>query len=458
MGLSASAYAQSAAVLGAQLKNLGVAQKDLVPTTDTLIQMGADLSAQFGGSSADAVAALGSLLRGERDPIEKYGVSISAAAVAAELAAKGQSKLTGAAKKSAETQATLTLVTKQTASATGAFARESNTAAGQQARASAEWENAQAALGEALLPAMTAASSVLNKLSGFVKEHTGLVYSLVGVFVTLAVALKVAILYQKLMVAAQVEGSLAAKAVAAAQWLWNAALAANPIGLIVLAVIGLIALIVILWQRSETFRKIVTAAWEAVLSVVKVVWSWLAEKLAGAWKVIQVVARAVGLVVSTYVKAWVTVISAVVGWLRDKLGPTFDWLKSVAGKALQLVLTPLQAMWELFQKVWEVIKKVVDIIGKIKIPEIPSWLNPFDGGKAAPVAPSSAVLRRAPTGLGGRAGSGSSSGGGITVNVNGALDPQAVGRQVLRLMANASARGGRQRLANPRRTGVVIAL
>ena len=63
--------------------------------TGEMIQLGADLAAQFGGSSADAVAALSSALRGEADPAEKYGLALSQTAINAELMAKGQSKLTG---------------------------------------------------------------------------------------------------------------------------------------------------------------------------------------------------------------------------------------------------------------------------------------------------------------------------------------------------------------------------
>ena len=58
---------------------MGVAAGDLAPVTNDLVGLGADLAAQFGGSSADAVAALSSLLRGETDPIEKYGVAIKQA-------------------------------------------------------------------------------------------------------------------------------------------------------------------------------------------------------------------------------------------------------------------------------------------------------------------------------------------------------------------------------------------
>lgn len=66
----------------------------------------------------------------------------------------------------------------------------------------------------------------------------------------------------------------ASKAWAAAQWLLNAALTANPIGLVIAAIALLVVGIVIAWKKSETFRAIVTGALNAVLSVARVVAAW----------------------------------------------------------------------------------------------------------------------------------------------------------------------------------------
>src|SRR6478735_6402979 len=114
VGLASGDYEAMAATFGASLKNMGVATDDLAPTTNDLVALGADLAAQYGGSTADAVSALSSLLRGETDPIEKYGVSIKGADLAAQKAAMGLSGLTGEADKAATSQATLALLTEQT--------------------------------------------------------------------------------------------------------------------------------------------------------------------------------------------------------------------------------------------------------------------------------------------------------------------------------------------------------
>jgi hypothetical protein len=164
VGLARSEYSELAAVLGAQLSNAGFAGEELTGTVDGLITRGADLAATFGGTTADAVAALSSVLKGETDPIERYGVSIKQSDISARLAAAGQDKLTGEALKNAQATAALGLVTEQTTASQGKFAGEADTAAGASQRLGAMWEDLKAKMGEKLLPVIT---DVMN----FVKDE-----------------------------------------------------------------------------------------------------------------------------------------------------------------------------------------------------------------------------------------------------------------------------------------------
>lgn len=73
----------------------------------------------------------------------------------------------------------------------------------------------------------------------------------------------------------QKAGSIAARGLAAAQWLVNAAMTANPIVLVVVALAGLVAIFIIAWKHSETFRAIVTGAFHAVQAAASAVWGWI---------------------------------------------------------------------------------------------------------------------------------------------------------------------------------------
>lgn len=218
VGLAQSEYNSLATVLGAQLKNMGIPLDQVAEKTGWLVNLGADLAAQFGGSTSEAVSALSSLLRGERDPIERYGISINEAAVKAKALSMGlvqasqdaskveaaqiratlaQEKYNAAVKKygedssqaqaanaamitansaleralegtgaeldaNAKMQATLALLTEQSADAQGAFARESETLAGQQQRLNAELENVKTEIGTSLMPVFIDLMSVFR--------------------------------------------------------------------------------------------------------------------------------------------------------------------------------------------------------------------------------------------------------------------------------------------------------
>lgn len=183
LGLAKSEYASLAAVLGSMLKNSGI--EDFAGETDRLIKLGGDLAATFGGTTKEAVEAIGSLLRGETDPIEKYGVSIKQADISARLAAEGLGKLEGSAKTQAEQQARLALLFEKTSDAQGQFSRESDTLSQAQQKLGANWENLQATLGEKFLPIASkvvqwlsdtvsgsnATSDVLQRIGGLYQDY-----------------------------------------------------------------------------------------------------------------------------------------------------------------------------------------------------------------------------------------------------------------------------------------------
>lgn len=162
VGLARAEYAELSSIIGAQLSGMGFATDKAAAKSRTLIKTGADLAATFGGSTKEAVEALSSVLKGETDPIERYGVSIKQSDISARLAAQGLDGLTGKAAKQAQAQAVLSLVTEQTTKAHGAFARESNTLAGQQERLRANFENVKATVGARLLPILTTLFGWIN--------------------------------------------------------------------------------------------------------------------------------------------------------------------------------------------------------------------------------------------------------------------------------------------------------
>lgn len=75
---------------------------------------------------------------------------------------------------------------------------------------------------------------------------------------------------------ATMAAAVATKVITAAQWLWNAAMMANPLGLIILAIIAVIAIIVLLWTKSAGFRNFFIGLWNHIWSFLKMIGSWFA--------------------------------------------------------------------------------------------------------------------------------------------------------------------------------------
>ena len=163
VGLSKNEFNELGTLIGAQLKNGGTAISELAPKTNELIGLGADLSSMFGGTTREAVEALSSALKGERDPIERYGVSLKQAEIDAKAASLGFEKVGGSFSNEAQQAATLALIMEQTKDAHGNFARESDTYAHKVQVLSQQWENFTTGLGEMFLPV---AASALEWLMG----------------------------------------------------------------------------------------------------------------------------------------------------------------------------------------------------------------------------------------------------------------------------------------------------
>ncbi len=138
-------------------------------------------------------------------------------------------------------------------------------------------ENLQESLGKVLLPIITKVSNALASMASFMAEHEKLAKLLVVAVGALGGVLLAAAAAAKIAEAAQVLWSVATKAATAAQWLLNAALDANPIGIVVVALGALVAAVIIAYKNSETFRRIVDETWKAIKAVVLSVTGWFTD-------------------------------------------------------------------------------------------------------------------------------------------------------------------------------------
>ena len=131
---------------------------------------------------------------------------------------------------------------------------------------------------------MDGVESFLEKLGGLIedvpkiiqtfKDWSPLIAGVAAGFVTLKVAMAISSLISAITTA-WTAYKAANEGATIAQWLFNAALNANPIVLIVTLVVGLVAALITLWNTNDGFREAVTAAWDSV----KEAFSNLAESI-----------------------------------------------------------------------------------------------------------------------------------------------------------------------------------
>jgi len=128
--------------------------------------------------------------------------------------------------------------------------------------------------------------------------------------------------------AATVAANVATKTWTAGQWLLNAALEANPIGLVIAAIAALAAGIVLAYKKSDTFRSIVNGAFNAVKNTVSTVW----DKISG--------------ILSKF-KSGISAVGDTAGALKRTISDDFDgiWNKisSLPGKVTGLADDMLKA-------------------------------------------------------------------------------------------------------------------
>lgn len=375
VGLATSQYQDLATVIGSQLKNMGTPMEQVAGQTNELVTLGADLAATFGGTTADAVSALSSLLRGERDPIERYGVSMNEAAVQAQMAEMGLTGLSGEAEKNAKLQATLALLTEQTASAQGQFAREADTAAGAQQIAAAEAENARAAIGEGLLPVYTQLQTILGDVATFLGENATAVTGVVTAVGALSAGVLVVNGALKAYAAVQAIVRGATVLWTGAQWALNAAMNANPIGLIIAAIAAVVAIVIYLWNNCEGFRDAVLAIWNAIKAGAEAAWNWIKQTVMSVVTAVQ-----------AHIELFRAAVELVWNKIKDVAATVWNWIKTnvlriVAAIQLQIQIfrTAVELVWNAIKTAaataWNWIKQtIVNIISGIRS-SIEAWRN-----------------------------------------------------------------------------------
>lgn len=130
-------------------------------------------------------------------------------------------------------------------------------------------------------------------------------------------------------------------------------LSANPIAIVIAAIVGIIAAIVLLWNKSEAFRNFVTTAWETI----KTVFSGIGEFFAG--------------IVTTASEAWTnmtTAISEKVEAIKTTVSEAWENISSAVSEKVEAIKSAASEAWDNLKETagekWDAIKSTISDVGE----------------------------------------------------------------------------------------------
>ena len=260
---------------------------------------------------------------------------------------------------------------------------------------SSKFEGTQIAIYEKFEPALRRAIDALSgMLDGvnYLVEHSaeiiGFFEKLAPVVVGVATALGAFMLIVKktVILAALTKAVTAIKAAFVGL---NAVLAANPIGIVIALIAGLVAAFITLWNTSDEFREFWITLWEAIKMMVTDAWEAIKEFFANAWSTVeelwagavaffegiwssitgffeqahQFIVKKWGELTQFFADVWAgiqDIFSTIAQWINDNVfQPIIDFFKPVIKfftEAFNIIKELSEGCWKAIKLVWAQVK------------------------------------------------------------------------------------------------------
>ena len=189
-GISRIEALQATGTMGNMLKAFDVTGEQASGMAKHLVELAADMGSFNEASVEDTLFAIGAALRGENEPIRKFGVALDDARMKQEALSLGLYSGKGALSANAKAMASYSLIVKQTEIQQGNFKETSDDLANSKKRLVAQFKDLTAEVGKSLLPVVKDLISrlqevdfedVAQKISKVIKVIIDLVPTIVGV-------------------------------------------------------------------------------------------------------------------------------------------------------------------------------------------------------------------------------------------------------------------------------------
>lgn len=382
--------------IAAFAKTTGMDTSNALGLADRAMVAVADSAAFYDRTLEETTESLQSFLKGNYENDSALGLScteVTRNEAANRLYGKSFKDLSEAQK-----QLTLLQMVEDANKASGALgqaARESDTWTNQTGNLKQAWTDFQSVLGQKVLPLAVeavkkmadAVQSVSDKVPIMVewfREHEAIIKAVTIAVLAGATAFgtfKLVMNFGTILDTLK-NGLIAVKTAVLAA---NAAMAANPIVLIVSLIAGLVVAIITLWNTNEDFRNKVIEIWEAIknafstaIEAIKSFFVGLWEKIVSVWEsikeTISTAIETIKTVVTEKFNAVKEAITNIFTSIKDTLSTIWETIKNVIQVAImfivelfttafELITLPWQFIWENCKEyifaAWEAIKAAV---------------------------------------------------------------------------------------------------
>ena len=163
-GVTERAALEATGVIGTLGSALGMTEADSASMATTLVGLAGDMSSFNDASVEETLTAIQAGLRGESEPLRRFGVLLDAATLKAKALETGIiSSTKEALTPQTKALAAYELILEQTSIQMGDFTRTADSATNQSKLLAGEWDKIQTTIGAALLPAFTSIVTHLNE-------------------------------------------------------------------------------------------------------------------------------------------------------------------------------------------------------------------------------------------------------------------------------------------------------
>jgi len=352
LGISQQAALEAIGTYGNLFSAFDVLPDASAEMSKGLVQNAADLASFNNASPEDMLNALRAGITGEAEPLKKYGIALTAAAVDQKALEMGLVDINGEISEAGKIQARYAIIQEQAALAQGDFARTSDGLANSTRIVKAQLTDASAALGKQLLPFVLQGVQLFSELVGKFQALSPETQKTILVVLGLVAALgPLLIIIGSLMSAFSAIGVFMSGPIAAAIW---------SVLVPIAAVVALLALLALAWKNNWGDIQGKT---QAVITFLSAFFKQFIEGMVALWQ---------NVLWPALQKVW--------AWMDAVLFPFLMALGEFIGAVLGVAVEALAGLWQ--NVLWPALKNFIAWVDKNVMP-ILEPIAKFLGGKFA---------------------------------------------------------------------------